>query len=235
MRLRVASLLISFLLPLSAAAAEDSKLLSVDPAMDHIRGSKDAQASMIVYSDFECPFCKRFHPVVDQVRKAFPQVRIVYRNFPLSSIHPNALPSAKAAECVAQKKGNDAYWSFIDDLFAEEELSAANLRALAMKQGLSDAEYDACSTDKAVMAKIEADIDSGTLAEVNGTPTSFLINPEGTAFRVMGAVDFATIEKKLRTFKLSEKQDRASSRIKTTKRKARVREAITVKGVRRWK
>lgn len=233
MRFAARLLLLTLLVPFTVAA-EEKKLLSVDPAVDHIRGDKNAQASMVVYSDFECPFCKRFHPVVEQVRKAYPQVRIVYRNFPLSSIHKNALPAAKAAECVAREKGNDAYWAFLDDLLSEEELSDSFLRSLAMRQGISDAAYELCVSDAQILEKIKNDVESGKTANVTGTPTSFLINPEGTAFKVMGAVDFAAIEKRLKTFKFTEKQVE-SSRIKTTQRKARVRDATFVKGVRRWK
>lgn len=87
---------------------------------DHVRGKKDARISLIEYSDFECPFCARIHPRIQRVLDEYPNdVNWVYRHFPLS-IHRNAGPAAIASECVAQLKGNDAFWEFGDELFANQ-------------------------------------------------------------------------------------------------------------------
>ena len=68
---------------------------------DHIRGNANAKLSLVVYSDFECPFCQRFHPVTKELLKTYgDKIRLVYRHFPLS-FHANAQKEAEASECIA--------------------------------------------------------------------------------------------------------------------------------------
>lgn len=88
---------------------------------DHIRGNPNAAITIVEYSDFECPFCSRFHPTVKQALVDYgDQVRWVYRHFPLAQIHPNAIPSAEASECVAEQKGNEGFWEFVDAMFESQ-------------------------------------------------------------------------------------------------------------------
>src|SRR3989338_3572308 len=98
------------------AAPDATNVPPIDPKEDHIRGNPDAKVSVIEYSDFECPFCKRHHPTMTQIMDAYgDDVNWVYRHYPLS-FHPNAEPSALASECVAEIGGNDAFWGFVDKL-----------------------------------------------------------------------------------------------------------------------
>lgn len=86
---------------------------------EHIRGNADAPIKLVEYSDFECPFCTRFHneakTLVDQYGD---QVAWVYRHLPLTSLHPNAVALAEVSECVAEIAGNDAFWEYTDIVFA---------------------------------------------------------------------------------------------------------------------
>lgn len=83
---------------------------------DHIRGNKDARIKLVEYSDFECPFCQRFHPTMQQVMDKYgDQVAWVYRHFPLS-FHPEAQKAAEASECVAANGGD--FWDYADTLFS---------------------------------------------------------------------------------------------------------------------
>ncbi|MFA6355226.1 MAG: thioredoxin domain-containing protein [Candidatus Paceibacterota bacterium] len=86
---------------------------------DHVKGDpKTAQITIIEYSDFECPFCARFHPVLERiVSESNGSIAWVYRQFPLTQIHKNAMDRAIASECVAKLKGNDAFWKYADLLF----------------------------------------------------------------------------------------------------------------------
>lgn len=229
MRLALLSSLL-LLLPLSVHAEE--KLAAVDTARDHIRGDRTAAASFVVYADFECPFCKRFHETLESVRKNHPHIRIVYRNFPLS-FHAQAMAAATATECVGKALGDAGYWPFVDAVFGMETLSAAALRALAMEQGVDSDSYDTCLQTAAIADKISWDQDSGILAGVTGTPNSFLIKEDGSAIRIDGAVEKATLEKYFA--KIAAPARSSSPRITTTKRSARVRAVQSVRGVRRWK
>ncbi len=86
---------------------------------DHYLGVENAKITLVEYSDFECPFCSRFHPTMDQLMKEYEgQIARVFRNFPLS-FHEHAQKAAEAAECVAQLKGNEAYWQYSDLLFTK--------------------------------------------------------------------------------------------------------------------
>ncbi len=82
---------------------------------DHITGAKKPKVTLIEYSDFECPFCQRFHPTVKQLLEKYPDdVAVVFRHFPLESIHPNARGYAVASECAAEQ---GKFWEFTDSIF----------------------------------------------------------------------------------------------------------------------
>ena len=94
-----------------------SKIPTVNLASEHVRGSKSPSLYLIEYSDFECPFCQRFHPTVIQVLDEYSEVALVYRHFPLEQLHPYAKPAAIASECITELGGNDAFWKFADEVF----------------------------------------------------------------------------------------------------------------------
>lgn len=85
---------------------------------DHVNGDRNAKVLLVEYSDFQCPFCQRFHPTTKQVLDQYGKdVALVYRHYPLDQIHPFARPTAEASECVAEIGGNDAFWKFTDTVF----------------------------------------------------------------------------------------------------------------------
>jgi len=85
---------------------------------DFIRGAANGRITIVEFSDFECPFCQRFKPSIAQALREYPNdVRVVYKHFPLDSIHPDARPAAIAAECVGRQKGSEGFYNFHDALF----------------------------------------------------------------------------------------------------------------------
>ena len=92
-------------------------------AEDHIKGSADAAVVIVEYSDFDCPFCSRFHDTMNEIVADYPtdQVAWVYRHLPLEQLHPQAFSVALASECVADIGGNEAFWSFTDGYFADRK------------------------------------------------------------------------------------------------------------------
>jgi protein-disulfide isomerase len=159
-------------------------------------GPDDAPVTIIEFSDYQCPYCGRAEPVVQQVLERYPsQVRFVFRHCPLEQIHPLARGAAEAAAC-ANEQGR--FWEFHRKLFA----SGAKLDAESLQQYASDLELDleafqACVDERRFQAAIEADLVAGRQAGVTGTP-AFFVN----GIRMSGArplEDFvSTIEKELR-------------------------------------
>lgn len=102
----------------TAADTEDQALNSVVPVTvnDHIKGNQDAKVVIVEYSDFDCPFCARYHTTMNAIVKKYPATDVawVYRHFPLEQLHPNAKSVAIAAECVAKLEGNKGFWKFAD-------------------------------------------------------------------------------------------------------------------------
>src|SRR3989344_3317889 len=89
---------------------------------DYVLGSPNAPVVLVEYSDFQCPFCSMIHPTLKRiVEESEGQISWTYRHLPLESIHPQALPSALAAECIGEQLGNEGFWAFADDMFANQD------------------------------------------------------------------------------------------------------------------
>ncbi len=158
---------------------------------DHIRGDKNAPVTIIEYSDFECPYCERFHPTMLQVMDEYKgQVRWVLRHFPLS-FHPNANEAALASECAAEQ---GKFWEMGDKLFENRTALGDELYAtLASDLGLNTADFDDCMANEEYADKIEAQAQAGAAAGVSGTPGSFVIDKDGNAIPIKGALPFSSV------------------------------------------
>ena len=93
-----------------------SKLPKVS-ASDYVKGNRNSQVYLIEYSDYDCPFCTRFHPTAQQLVDNYKELAWVYRHFPLDQIHPGARSVSEAAECVGELGGDDAFWKFTDKVY----------------------------------------------------------------------------------------------------------------------
>lgn len=171
-------------------------------AKDHLFGSKTAAVTIVEYGDIECPFCARAHTTMKAlVRKNRGQVNWVFRHFPLS-FHPQALPSAEAAECVAELKGNAAFWTYLDRLYAQQgDLSASLALKTAQRLRVAAPAYRKCMASDKHLKTIQAQMDAGSAAGVNGTPGFFVIhNKTGEITPISGAVPEETFQSAINLF-----------------------------------
>jgi protein-disulfide isomerase len=136
------------------------------------RGGAKAPVTIIEFSDYQCPFCKRAESVVDQVMTTYgDKVRLVFRDYPLP-MHPQARPAAEAANCAnAQGK----FWEYHQKLFANQSaLSEDKLKEYAKELGLDTAKFNQCLDAKQFKAAIDKDIEDGSKVGVSGTPAFFI-------------------------------------------------------------
>jgi len=146
-------------------------LVDDDPSL----GRTDAPLTIVEFSDFQCPFCERFHsqtfPLIKQQYIDTGKVRFVYRDFPLG-FHPNAEPAALVAEC-ADEQGK--FWEFHDKIFENQEtLSDAMYRIWAQELGLNTEQFNSCLDSGKYRAEVQKDLADGTAAGIGGTPGFFV-------------------------------------------------------------
>jgi protein-disulfide isomerase len=156
---------------MSAAAGPQLKPPVSD--RDHAQGPADAKVTLVEYGDYECPHCGRAHPIVKTVQKRLgSRLRFVFRNFPLSNVHPHAEAAAEAAEAAGAQ---GQFWEMHDVIFENQDaLETDDLLRYAEDLGL-DVERFASELDREVYAdRVREDFRSGVRSGVNGTPTFFI-------------------------------------------------------------
>jgi len=170
---------------------------------DHIRGNPDASIIIVEYSDFECPFCKRFHDTMNQVMDEYGEsgkVAWVYRHFPLDSLHPiKARAEAVASECANELGGPDMFWKYTDRLY---ELSETNnktnievvLPQIAQELGLDEQKFNTCLSSGKYDDRINADMANAIETGGQGTPWSVIITSDGQTFPLSGAQPYESIK-----------------------------------------
>jgi protein-disulfide isomerase len=136
-------------------------------------GPEDAPITIVEFSDFQCPFCRRFHDETYQaLLDAYPgQIRFVYRNLPLTSIHPDAMPAAVASLC-ANDQGK--YWEFHEKLFSSETLDEPTYIQYATDLELDVDTFTACLSDGSHDEFIQQDMDFAINLGIQSTPTFFV-------------------------------------------------------------
>lgn len=140
---------------------------------DHAQGPADAPLVLVEYGDYECPFCGQAYYVVQRTQRAFGNdLRFVFRNFPLTQIHPHAMNAARAAEAAALQ---DRFWEMHDTLYENQEnLDDESLLAYATSLELDLQRFADDMFSQQVEERILYDLEGGARSGVNGTPTFFI-------------------------------------------------------------
>jgi len=164
-----------------------AKLKTPVTSRDHVQGPEDAPLTLVEYGDYECPSCGSAYPIVKRVQEKFgKRLRFVFRNFPLSKIHPHAESAAETAEFAAAQ---GRFWEMHDLLFEnQEQLSEALYSELAEELGLSPTALRQALEEGRYKDRVRTDFSSGVRSGVNGTPTFFI---NGT--RHDGPFDYETL------------------------------------------
>jgi len=165
----------------ASAERETVNIRPVDTT-DYIRGNPNAPIMIVEYSDYDCPFCKNFHETMKRIMDEFAvggQVAWVYRQYPIAQLHPNAPRISEAALCVGELAGQDGFWTFSDLVFSEREIndptSMIRLNEFATTAGADSAEFETCLDSGRHKAAVEASLQEGSMAGIQGTPHSVII------------------------------------------------------------
>ncbi len=162
--------------------------MSVDPFADirsklHVgtspsMGPENAKVTLIEFADFECPSCRQLDLVLRELLPQHPEVRLVFKHYPLTDIHPWAMTAAIASQCAYQQSPA-AFWKMHDAIFdAQDVISPSNvwdkMLDLATQQGLNPEAYKACVVSPETAAQVKATMEEGHAVTVSATPTTFI-------------------------------------------------------------
>ncbi len=183
------------------SAEHARNLRPVSPQRDHIYGDPNAPVSLVEYSDFECPFCKRYHPNVKKlIEQNRGKVNWVYRHFPLEFHNPGAQKQAEATECAAELGGNDAFWRYSDLIYQRTTSNGKGfpidrLVPLAEEIGLDGKTFRGCLDSGRMTTRVREDYEDGVKAGISGTPgTIFLNHVNGDVFATAGALPVSSLQ-----------------------------------------
>ncbi|OGZ34887.1 MAG: hypothetical protein A3A94_03140 [Candidatus Portnoybacteria bacterium RIFCSPLOWO2_01_FULL_43_11] len=168
---------------------------------DHIRGNPDALVKIVEFSDTECPFCKSFHPTMQQMIEEYGKdgrVAWVYRHFPLVQIHPKAVKEAEATECANELGGNNKFWEYVDKIYeitpGNNQLDPKILPRIAKDIGLDEQKFNECLESGEYEELILNDVEDAINSGGRGTPFSIVIAPNGEKFELSGAKPYASVK-----------------------------------------
>lgn len=156
------------------AGPDIAAMRAVDDS-DHIRGSRDAKVVIVEYSDFECPFCKRFDTTMNEVLASYGNdVAWVYRHYPIAALHTKASKESEASECVAELGGADAFWKFVSRIFevtpSNDGLDPATLPGIAEYAGVARNAFASCLASGKHASLVEASVREAEELGIRGTP-----------------------------------------------------------------
>jgi protein-disulfide isomerase len=151
------------------APRRDVAIENTDPSL----GRSSAPVTLIEFSDFQCPFCQRVAPTLKKLRETYgDKVRIVWKDFPLTQIHPQAFKAGEAAHCAGDQ---GKYWEYHDRLFAnQQQLQPDELKKHAADLGLDAMAFNACLDSSKYGERVRDGVAQGQRLGVNSTPTIYI-------------------------------------------------------------
>ncbi len=140
---------------------------------DHLLGNPVAAIELVEYGDYECPYCGRAYPIVKDIKQQLgTDLKFVFRNFPLTKIHPHAFPAAVATEAAGLQ---GKFWEMHDLVFENQKtLNDEHIAQFAEQLGLDQERFQSDLQQQSLSAKVEHDFESGLRSGVNRTPTFFI-------------------------------------------------------------
>jgi protein-disulfide isomerase len=177
-----------------AAATTSPRVRPLTPE-DHFVGNPNAEVAFVVYNDFECPYCKLFHPTALSLVEAIGQgggVSVAYRHFPNEQRHPRSKDAAIASECVAALAGDEKFFAYAEILYAgaPDSLSEEALGAAAAGLGVDPVAFADCRAGEDARARVERDYQDGLALAKNdpafGTPYIVALSQDGRQVTVSG-------------------------------------------------
>ena len=186
------------------APSQPTQPVKISLDNDPMRGDPNAPITIVEFSDFQCPFCARFHvqtlPLLLEEYIDSGKVNLVYRDFPIQSIHPNALAAAVAAEC-ANEQGE--YWEYHDTLFEKQSgwsrldsnAAISTFSQYATDVGLEQQQFDSCLGSGKYLEEVQGDLSDGRDYDITGTPGFFIGNAEIGFVKINGAQPFDSFQR----------------------------------------
>jgi len=188
----------------SSLSTNSPSLISISLDDDPVKGNPDAPITIVEFSDFQCPFCARFHsttlPQLEANYIDSGKVKFVYRDFPIQNIHPNAIPAALASEC-ADEQG--MFWEYHDLVFENQKkwqdlsgnTATDTFEQYALELGLNTSDFNTCFESGKYADEVTKDLQDGISYGITGTPGFFIGNDELGYVKISGAQPYSVFER----------------------------------------
>ena len=169
---------------------QDTNFEQPNPVLDKWKGDKRARFVWVQYSDFQCPFCRKIQPDLEKIYQENSDLAMVYRHYPITSIHPNALNLAIISECSYQIGGDEQFWKLADSFFAYQKQikTPEQGEKIAILNGVDSKNLGDCLMDQSVVDKVVGDTNQANQilgGMGHGTPTSVIFDRETNRQRVV--------------------------------------------------
>lgn len=168
---------------------------------DHILGNPNADLIVVEYSDTECPFCKNFHGVMQQIISEYGKdgkVAWVYRHMPLEQLHKKAMKEAVATECAAEIGGKAKFWDYINKIFektpSNDGLDLGELPKIAKEIGLDITSFNNCLNSGKYEEKLKQAVKEAVEAGAEGTPYSVILTKNGDTYPIPGFIPYTELK-----------------------------------------